>query len=235
MKITGVNLPYIELLNPNTVDPKASVQIIWTSTSKTGPPVRIKSNSITEMQEFDRDHRVFRLESTISPLERGAPVLSLKGDVIGFADTQIIKGEAMSFVIPTKYARELLSKVDQTAPLFQWRGSSGELHEKSIRGISGYWKSNNGNVYLVVDKGLQVKIINMSAPKFRYEARWRGDLIVGIGYNDDTKRFALKLVNPNYMIRSVFKFSKGESDEGILLKAQQEIKKPDDGWSRILQ
>ena len=227
VKIDGHELPFVELSKSTQPKSGDSVTALGYSFKDSLPTLFSEQRTISSFANDDDS-----IQFTPPATETGGSVIvGPNGKVIGLLVPAPSGGQPA--IATSKYLKQVLNSVDQTRPIFQWRGPGATFNKKPLVGISGYWKSSNGNVYLVEDKGDQVNITNMSSPKFRYKARWEEDLLIGIGYNDDTKRFVLRVSNPDHLLRAVFKFETKDTKETVIQKARQELKKPDDLWIRI--
>lgn len=68
-------------------------------------------SNITESGDVVEENiEVFQISAPISPGSSGSPVVNIKGEVIGVATFQYIKGQNLNFAIPAKYLLHLLSE-----------------------------------------------------------------------------------------------------------------------------
>lgn len=231
LKIDGHDFPFVEVTKTPGVKAGDGVSIVGYEFKNERTTLFSQPRIISSLEDLSGNDSI----QFTTPVTETSGLVVLRGDgrVIGFATPMLEAIGGQPTIVASSSLRQILNSVDQTRPIFQWKGPSVTFNKKPLVGISGYWKSTNGNVYLVEDKGDQVNITNMSSPKFRYQARWEGDLLVGIGYNDDKKRFVLRMNDVDHILRAVFKFESKDDQETVLQKARKEIEKPDDIWIRL--
>ena len=231
LKINGSGLPFMEVGNSLQMKSGGQVSTFGYSFGKEPPGLLSQERVVSIISNGSGDNSI-QLTAAVSETS-GSVVVESSGRVMGLLLPLSEREGRAERIIASKYLRQVISSVDQTNPIFQWRGTSTTFRLKPVVGISGYWKSSKGNVYLVEDKGDRVNITNMSSPRFRYEAHWEGNLLIGIGYDDDKKRFVIRVVDRDHLLRAIFRFEKNENKETTIRRAEEKIKKPDDVWVRI--
>ena len=71
----------------------------------------IPMSNISESGDLIEENiEVFQISAPISPGSSGSPVVNIKGEVIGVATFQYIKGQNLNFAIPSKYLLNLLGE-----------------------------------------------------------------------------------------------------------------------------
>jgi len=83
---------------------------------------------------------VFQISAPISRGSSGSPVVNMKGEVIGVATFQILKGQNLNFAVPGKYVVDLSPDSKTSRKLFRKRKKSLtiEKDEKGSITISNY-------------------------------------------------------------------------------------------------
>ena len=77
--------------------------------------------------------KIIQISAPISPGSSGSPVVNMKGEVIGIATLQMVKGQNLNFAIPSKRVEKLKSGNVKT--FAEWREGLGKEWLKSPEGL----------------------------------------------------------------------------------------------------
>jgi tetratricopeptide (TPR) repeat protein len=107
-----------------------------------------------------------------------------------------------------------------------------------VNNISGYWKSSAGTSYQIIDNGdkVVVKYYEAFSRDIKYEAEWKGEIIIGYYFSTDSKyRFVLRAVDGTHIwVKYHWGLDLKEPTETVLQRAIKESEKqPDEIWTKI--
>jgi len=98
-------------------------------------------SAVRDIPEFGK---IIQITAPISPGSSGSPVVNMKGEVIGVATFQVIKGQNLNFAIPSERVAELKPEKGET--FAEWKAGTRQEWLVSAEGL--YF---TGLVYLWID------------------------------------------------------------------------------------
>jgi len=105
----------------------------------------VSEGIVSSIREIPSVGEFFQMSAPISPGSSGSPVINLKGQVVGVATFQMVRGQNLNFAVSVKSVRKLKPvKADMSMPLWTFNNSLNQpgLAEKLCR--QGYSFSING-------------------------------------------------------------------------------------------
>ena len=105
----------------------------------------VSEGIVSSIREIPSVGEFFQMSAPISPGSSGSPVINLKGQVVGVATFQMVRGQNLNFAVSIKSVRKLKPvKADMSMPLWTFNNSLNQpgLAEKLCR--QGYSFSING-------------------------------------------------------------------------------------------
>ena len=236
IKVSGFELPAVPLGNSNEVQPGQHIFVIGNPLGAEELQATITDGIVSGVRDFGWGYKVIQISAPVSQGNSGGPVLEDDGKAIGVASFKFVSGENLNFAVPINYVRGMLDAATETDPITQWEGkpTPESLFGGSKTGeLTDYWKSSNGNLYYIKDHGDQVKILNLTSPRYTYDYKWYGDLVIGLTYGGGTDACALKKIDDDHLHRVCFKYRKDYDDERIRIEAEKRFRKPRDVWIRM--
>lgn len=124
LKITGFDLPVVDLGNSNEISPGDRIVVIGNPLATEKLQTSITDGIISGIRDFGWGYKVIQLSAPISPGNSGGPVLSVNGKAIGIAAFKLTAGENLNFAVPINYVRGVLESIDSNKPLAIWKNTS---------------------------------------------------------------------------------------------------------------
>lgn len=234
LKIPGFDLPFAELGNSNIMQPGDAVIVLGNPLAADELRVSISDGLFSGLRDLGDGLKVLQMTAPISPGNSGGPVYSSDGRVIGVVSFRLVKGESLNFAIPINYVRGLVDSTDATKPLSKWtRSSHGDLfEEKPAADLTGLWKAQDGQLLRINDKGTQVLIVNLTYPATNSDAKWVGELVLGVVFGAGTfggnKHFIMKLADPDRLLFYWYDLKSKDSYQDFVRKTNEKLKKRPD-------
>lgn len=236
IKIPGFELPTVELGNSNDVQPGQPIFVVGNPLGAEELRSTMTDGIVSGIRDFGEGYKVIQISAPISKGNSGGPVLDDKGRVIGVAVFKIVAGESLNFAVPINYVRGLLGSISQSDPIQQWEGTptpESMFGSAKIGGLTDYWKSSSGNLFYLKDHGDQVKVLNLTYPRFTYDLKWDRGLIIGLIYGGKTRVFVIKKVDEDHLHIASFRHKKQWDSERTRAEAERRIQKPNSIWIRM--
>jgi len=141
-----VDIPRKKLKWVKTSDslPSIAEQVLVVG-SPMGLEQTVSEGIVSSIREIPSVGEFFQMSAPISPGSSGSPVINLKGQVIGVATFQMVRGQNLNFAVSVKSVRKLKPvKAGMSMPLWTFNNSLNQpgLAEKLCR--QGYSFSING-------------------------------------------------------------------------------------------
>lgn len=143
IKVSGFDLPVVELGNSNEVSPGEQVVLIG---SPQGLEGTITTGVISAIRELpDGGFKIIQTDAATNPGNSGGPLMNSRGQAVGMIDFKLRGTENLNFALPINYIRGLLSNPPSPMTLDEMRarisGASDVFSTKNSTGFPARWKS----------------------------------------------------------------------------------------------
>ncbi len=105
LQVPGFDLPALRLGNSDSVRIGAAVVLIG---SPLGLENTVSTGIVSGRRQEEEGYRLIQVSAPASPGSSGGAVLSVSGEVVGIAASQLQAGQNLNFAVPINYARGLL-------------------------------------------------------------------------------------------------------------------------------
>lgn len=158
LRIAGFNLPALPLGDSDSVRIGTPVVLIG---SPLGLENTVTTGIVSARRQEEQGYTVFQMTAPASRGSSGGPVLSLSGQVMGIAASQMQAGQNLNFAVPINYARGLLNNLGET-PVATLRPTSSRDGDATVRLSADA---------IVVNEGLAFNLGDFSGYTLDTEAR----------------------------------------------------------------
>jgi S1-C subfamily serine protease len=177
IKISGFDLPSLELGNSNTIQPGEPVLLVG---SPLGLEGTISSGLVSAVREIG-GVKLIQTDSAASPGSSGGPLVNARGEVIGVLRSKVEDAENLNFAVPSNYVSAMLHNLQSPTSLEEMQGKLGkspdlfaEQRPSKEGQITGRVGQLTGTVYMIDKEKSTITITN-------------GYMQRQIVYNSDTK------------------------------------------------
>ena len=108
VQIAGVDLPALELGNPDTLTLGEPVVIVG---SPRGLEGTVTAGILSSVRDLGDGFKVLQTDAAVNPGNSGGPLLNNKGQAVGVVSFQLRSAQGLNFAIPINYARTLLGNL----------------------------------------------------------------------------------------------------------------------------
>ncbi len=151
IKISGFDLPFLELGNSNKVAQGDSVVLIGNPEGLRGTLTAGIISAIRDSQ--DGTFKVIQTDAASNPGNSGGPLLSSGGQVIGVLDYKIKASENLNFAIPINYVRGILKDSNATITMAELRKRLGKNESENPK-FNDNRSKTEGSVQYVAGDGV---------------------------------------------------------------------------------
>lgn len=151
IKISGFDLPFLELGNSNKVTQGDSVVLIGNPEGLRGTLTAGIISAIRDSQ--DGTFKVIQTDAASNPGNSGGPLLNLSGQVVGILDYKFKGSESLNFAIPINYARGLLKESGTPFTMAELRKRLGK-NEAATPPVRDTRKPTESSVRYVASEGV---------------------------------------------------------------------------------
>lgn len=228
LRIAGYNLPVLIMEDSKTVRPGQAVYAIGNPLAVNQLKATITDGIVSGIRDFGWGYQVIQISTPISAGNSGGPVVNERGRVIGMASFKIVSGANLNFAVPANYISGLLAFSKDSKQEQEWAGPSPAeaniLAGGTTGGLTDYWKSSSGSMFYIKDHGDEVKVLNLTYPRFTYDLKWDGEIILGFIY-DRNKRsvFVLQQIDDDRLRIVNFKHKKKWNWDAMSREAQKRL------------
>lgn len=209
IKISGFDLPFLELGNSNKVTQGDSVVLIGNPEGLRGTLTAGIISAIRDSQ--DGTFKVIQTDAASNPGNSGGPLLNLSGQVVGILDYKFKGSESLNFAIPINYARGLLKESGTPFTMAELRKRLGK-NEAATPPVRDTRKPTESSVRYVASEGVissltieQLKTIVRGAQIPILDEKLDGGIIVmmnnlrvGIGLENGNALKFILVINDKY-------------------------------------
>lgn len=152
VKVTGFDLPVIDLGDSNEVRPGEPVMAIGNPEGLQGTVTAGVVSAIRD-DPFSGGYKVIQTDAASNPGNSGGPLVNSKGQVIGVVTSKLRGSEGINFAVPVNYVRGLLISADKPMTLAELRAALGVASVDAFKTAESFpanWKSIlSGSRFLV--------------------------------------------------------------------------------------
>jgi len=189
LKVSGFDLPKINLGNSNDLNPGDQVLVIGNPLGAEQLRTSISDGIVSGIRDLGDGYKVLQVTAPISPGNSGGPALSASGDAIGVVVFRLREGQSLNFAVPINYLRGLLDSIDVNKPVMLWKNPSGSesvFSENSSSKVTRWKSLTSGTTKLLRYEGDYIYIETELPDEIRKlgvfrlaEAKKKGDKYFG--------------------------------------------------------
>ena len=180
IKVSGFDLPNIELGNSNRVSPGEQVVLIGSPQGLQGSVTTGVVSAIRDLEGF----KIIQTDAAANPGNSGGPLLNANGQAIGVLDFKLRGSENLNFALPINYIRGMLNDLKVPMTLAELQTQLGNTPDVFIGGgnstsYPSRWKSmTSDNRYVLGFDREHIYVERLFSEELKSEGRFeRSDLI----------------------------------------------------------